>query len=535
MLTSLLVLAALAALVTGLAVPGTSFILMSLSIAFSGGALLTRFVRSQRRDGEPAPFESDVALSESSEGAASDIPEAVVDELPARGGAAATLGALAGRWDQLVVESRQIIENDAGTAHLSGVLTDDLRDTLVRLITAHLRVEVDRMRRDLIEVQQHFTAALMDRVDGLSERRQEASASVDEALATALAELRQDVASGFDRLARLPTLSSAATKVDLDSGLAALREAMASFDASVETSMSALRSGVESLSDELDALRPAVTNADLDVKVSELSARARSLCTRSEVEELVGSSADELRSMVGSLSADFQTLRATVDNERLSASISALDRRLQSLCTRSEVENLVATSTAGVGAIVSSVSEDLRKEVAEVHDEVGRLRNRLSSRRQPVRLDEGEVERVAASVRAAIKGSAVKQTAAATSRAAAQAAKATAKKTAKGTKAAAPKKAAVITKAGRAAKGTKAAAPKKAAVSTKAGRAAKGTKAAAPKKAAVITKAGRAVRAASAAAQSVEVPAPRKPGGRATRPSTANAPRSTRSGGRSVT
>jgi hypothetical protein len=200
----------------------------------------------------------------------------------------------------------------------------------------------------------------------------------------------------------------------------------------MSTATSGLRSAVGSLAEGLDALRPAVTNADLDVKLSELTRVVHSLETHSQVEELLTSVKGVVRSAMASLSHEVRSLRSVVEDDDVEARLSALGGRVESLCTRTEVEDLLAVSTSDLRSVLYSTSDHLQHELTGLQGELQRLNSRVPSRPRPTVLDETQLNLIAESIKASMRRPAVKKAEGGTSPVKEDVAKARVTKTTKG-------------------------------------------------------------------------------------------------------
>lgn len=302
-LTSFFVLAAIVSLVAGLALPGTSFILMCLSIAFSGGAFVSRAVGG--RGGDFSSRSHDTGGPSSQRRAGQEPHHQDSEQAPSgTGGAGGASVVPDERWDRLLTEPGTV-RTDVGSGEnpRAAVPTaTELEQTVARLIAGHVRAEVETIRAELRQTHRELTTAIQQWTDELAEMHRQVPARVGEVLTRSQEEVlrrsHEEATRVGDRL-----------------------------EPKVDRLLSLQSSG------------PAAGNEELGSKISELSRMIGSLSTRSEVAELTATWMGELRSLVASLADDFHGLQEAVSSNdehqaELALGMTTLQAELERLARR---------------------------------------------------------------------------------------------------------------------------------------------------------------------------------------------------------
>jgi hypothetical protein len=383
--TWLLILAAMGSLLVGLVIPGTSYVLLCVSIAFSGAALLSR-AATRRREEDETSAESLWRPR------AAGVPHDPALEKEDK------------RWDGVLAASWTSGEQhrSAGGEMTPSNTPAQLHDVAAELV-AQIRAELDAVRSELRQSASDRDAAVLRRIEELVGTSQNGPERLEAALASvheAVVELRDGLASGSARDidGQLPfpaageQLEAAISRLTAAAGSVGT---LAEIEVVIETSMHDLRSAVSSLSERLDKI-PVALRAELGASLASVQTGV------SQLRESVEPKVDDLLVQAES--------RRTV-NEDLSAQLSELRRGVDALATLEGSARELRTAVASVSEHVRSLdaavqaSEQRQAGLAEhltaLKDEVTRLAKGVGARAKRVRLEDGPIEALAEAVVAA--------------------------------------------------------------------------------------------------------------------------------------
>ena len=383
-LTWLLLLGAMGSLVVGLVVPGTSYVLLCVSIALSGAALLSRAAGRRREDGET---DGDRSLRPGATGA----PHAPVLEEDER-------------WNRVLAASQGTGEErrPAGGETTPAKTPGELRDVVSEL-AAQVRAELEAVRSELRQREMDRDDAVLQRIEELASTSRRVPEGLEASLTAvreAVDDLRDGLASGSGRDVddRVPSTAAYEQLEAAISDLTAVAGSvgtLAEVEVVVETSMRDLRSAISSLSERVEGI-PVALRAEVDESLARVETGV------SHLRESVEPKVEHLL---------VQAERRPVVDEDLVAQLSELRRGVDALAT-------LGGSTRELRTAVASVSEDVRsldaavqassqrqaslaEEMMTLKDEVTRLAKRVPARADAVRLKDDQIEALAEAVAAA--------------------------------------------------------------------------------------------------------------------------------------